>query len=50
MAVPMVGVLSSALLVREVPRVSDWVALLFIAAAIAAATAVTSARSDNRRP
>lgn len=46
MAVPMVGVLSSALVVREVPRASDWIALLFIAAAIAAATGVGS---DNRR-
>lgn len=45
MAVPMVGVLSSALVVREVPRASDWIALLFIAAAIAAATGVGS---DNR--
>jgi drug/metabolite transporter (DMT)-like permease len=47
MAVPMVGVLSSALFVREVPRASDWIALLFIATAIAAATSVGS---DNRRP
>jgi drug/metabolite transporter (DMT)-like permease len=45
MAVPMVGVLSSALFVREVPRASDWIALLFIATAIAAATGVGS---DNR--
>jgi drug/metabolite transporter (DMT)-like permease len=45
MAVPMVGVLSSAVVVREVPRASDWIALLFIAAAIAAATGVGS---DNR--
>jgi len=46
MAVPIVGVLSSAIVVGEVPRASDWVALLFIAAAIAAATGVGS---DNRR-
>lgn len=39
MAVPLVGVLSSALVVREVPHASDWLAVLFIAAAIAAATA-----------
>jgi drug/metabolite transporter (DMT)-like permease len=50
MAVPMVGVLSSAWLVREVPRASDFVALLFIVAAIAAATAASSARRDNRQP
>lgn len=59
MAVPMVGVLSSALLVGEVPRASDWVALLFIAAAIGTATSVarsaalaetrSTARSDNAK-
>jgi drug/metabolite transporter (DMT)-like permease len=48
MAVPMVGVLSSALVIGEVPRASDWLAVLFIAAAIAAATG--AARSDNARP
>lgn len=50
MAVPMVGVLSSALVIGEAPRASDWIALLFIAAAIAAATGVTlrSWRGDNR--
>jgi drug/metabolite transporter (DMT)-like permease len=49
MAVPMVGVLSSALIVGEAPRVSDWTALLFIAAAIAAATGVNFRfrRGDN---
>ena len=48
MAVPMVGVLSSALVIGEVPRASDWLAVLFIGAAIAAATG--AARSDNARP
>ena len=47
MAVPLVGVLSSAAVVGEVPRASDWVAVLFIGAAIAAATGATAARSDN---
>jgi drug/metabolite transporter (DMT)-like permease len=49
MAVPMVGVLSSALVIGEAPRTSDWMAVLFIAAAIAAATGVSlrSWRSDN---
>lgn len=49
MAVPMVGVLSSALVIAEAPRISDWIAVLFIAAAIAAATGVNlrSPRSDN---
>jgi drug/metabolite transporter (DMT)-like permease len=49
MAVPMVGVLSSALIVGESPRISDWIAVLFIGAAIAAATGVKlrSRRSDN---
>jgi drug/metabolite transporter (DMT)-like permease len=49
MAVPMVGVLSSALIVGEAPHISDWTALLFIAAAIAAATGVKFRfrRSDN---
>jgi drug/metabolite transporter (DMT)-like permease len=49
MAVPMVGVLSSAFVIGEAPRASDWIALLFIAAAIAAATGVTlrGRRSDN---
>jgi drug/metabolite transporter (DMT)-like permease len=46
MAVPLVGVLSSAVVVGEVPRASDWLAVLFIAAAIAAATARPP--SDNR--
>ncbi len=50
MAVPAVGVLSSALAFGEAPRAGDWIALLFIAAAIAAATGVglRSLRSDNR--
>lgn len=49
MAVPMVGVLSSALVIGEAPRASDWVALLFIAAAIAAATGLglRPQRGDN---
>jgi drug/metabolite transporter (DMT)-like permease len=49
MAVPMVGVLSSALVIGEAPRVSDWISVLFIAAAIAAATGVNLRwrRSDN---
>jgi drug/metabolite transporter (DMT)-like permease len=47
MAVPLVGVLSSAWVVGEVPRASDWLAMLFIAAAIAAATA--GVRDHNPR-
>jgi drug/metabolite transporter (DMT)-like permease len=51
MAVPLVGVLASAPLVGEVPRASDWIAVLFVGAAIAAATDLTLARrSDNRTP
>jgi len=38
MAVPLVGVASATFVVGEVPRATDWVAALFIAAAIAAAT------------
>ena len=45
MAVPLVGVLSSAVVVGEVPGASDWLAVLFVAAAIAAATGAT--RGDN---
>jgi drug/metabolite transporter (DMT)-like permease len=48
MAVPFIGVVSSALLVGEVPRASDWVAVVFIGAAIAAATGAFSPRNDNR--
>jgi drug/metabolite transporter (DMT)-like permease len=48
MAVPFVGVVSSALLVGEVPRASDWLAVVFIGAAIAAATGAFSRRDDNR--
>ena len=44
MAVPMVGVLSAAAVVGEVPRASDGVALLLIVAAIGAATGLLSAR------
>jgi drug/metabolite transporter (DMT)-like permease len=49
MAVPLVGVLSSTVLVGEVPRASDWLAVLFIALAIAAATgaAPRPVASDN---
>jgi drug/metabolite transporter (DMT)-like permease len=47
MAVPMVGVLSSALVIGEAPRTSDWIAVLFIAAAIAAATGISLRRRDN---
>jgi len=51
MAVPLVGVLSSAWLIGEAPRASDWLAMGFIAAAIAAATGlgVRALRSDNAR-
>ena len=49
MAVPMVGVLSSAAVIGEVPHASDGLALLFIAAAIAAATGLRIG-GDNRRP
>jgi drug/metabolite transporter (DMT)-like permease len=52
MAVPLVGVLSAAPVVGEVPRGSDWAAVLFIAAAIAAATGLSrrhGARGDNPR-
>jgi drug/metabolite transporter (DMT)-like permease len=45
MAVPLVGVLSSAVVVGEVPGASDWLAVLFVASAIAAATGAT--RGDN---
>ena len=44
MAVPMVGVLSAAAVVGEVPRASDGVALLLIVAAIGAATGLLPAR------
>lgn len=50
MGVPLVGVLSSALVVGEVPAASDWLAVLFIGAAIAAATGVGrrgAGASDN---
>lgn len=52
MGVPLVGVLSSALVVGEVPVASDWLAVLFIGAAIAAATGIgtrAAAASDNAR-
>ncbi|MDH4062225.1 MAG: DMT family transporter [Aquincola sp.] len=47
MAVPLVGVASATFVVSEVPRATDWVAALFIAAAIASAT---RSRGDNARP
>lgn len=49
MAVPLVGVLSAALVVGEVPGASDWLAVLFIGAAIATATGVglRALRGDN---
>jgi drug/metabolite transporter (DMT)-like permease len=50
MAVPFVGVVSSALFVGEVPRAGDWMAVVFIGAAIGAATGAFSPRSDNRAP
>ncbi len=52
MAVPFVGVVSSALFVGEVPRATDWLAVVFIAAAIAAATGAlaTPRGNDNARP
>jgi drug/metabolite transporter (DMT)-like permease len=52
MAVPFVGVVSSALLVGEVPRATDWLAVVFVAAAIAAATGAFARRpsDDNPRP
>ncbi len=49
MGVPLVGVLSSALVVGEVPVASDWLAVLFIGAAIAAATGVGTVRGENAR-
>ena len=54
MAVPLVGVLSSALVVREMPTPTDWLAVVFIGAAIAAATGAAAGSparsSDNPRP
>jgi len=50
MAVPLVGVLSSAAVVAEVPRASDWIALALIVLAIAAATGLWPARrGENAR-
>lgn len=46
MAVPLVGVVSATFVVGEVPRGTDWLAALFIAAAIAAAN---WRRGDNAR-
>jgi drug/metabolite transporter (DMT)-like permease len=51
MAVPLVGVLAAAPLVGEIPRASDWIAVLAVGAAIAAATGVGfTSRGDNRGP
>jgi drug/metabolite transporter (DMT)-like permease len=50
MAVPLVGVLASTPVVGEIPRATDWLAVLFICAAIAAATGAMGRRSDNRSP
>jgi drug/metabolite transporter (DMT)-like permease len=47
MAVPLAGVLSSAFVVGEVPRASDWVAVAFVAAAIAAANGLRIGRADR---
>lgn len=49
MAVPLVGVLSAAALVGEVPRASDWLALVLIVVAIGTATGLPAPRggSDN---
>lgn len=51
MAVPLVGVVSSALALGERPRLTDWIAAAFIALAIASATGALSARTrgDNAR-
>jgi drug/metabolite transporter (DMT)-like permease len=56
MAVPVVGIASSAVLVGEVPQATDWLAALCIVIAIASATGqrpaapVRPARSDNAPP
>jgi drug/metabolite transporter (DMT)-like permease len=51
MAVPLVGVLSAAPLVGEMPLASDWLAIGFVAVAIAAATGLRwRAAPDNRLP
>jgi drug/metabolite transporter (DMT)-like permease len=51
MAVPAVGLLLSALVVAEVPRATDGLAMVFIALAIAAATGVAARRGgENARP
>jgi len=47
MAVPVVGIATSAALIGEVPQATDWLAALFIALAIASATWRASPRSDN---
>jgi drug/metabolite transporter (DMT)-like permease len=49
MAVPLVGVVSSALALGDTPRWTDWVAALCIAAAIASATGLLGRRGDNAR-
>jgi drug/metabolite transporter (DMT)-like permease len=50
MAVPLVGVASSAIALGEAPRTLDWIAAAFIAAAIASATGTGRQRGDNARP
>jgi drug/metabolite transporter (DMT)-like permease len=56
MAVPVVGVASSAILVGEVPQATDWLAALCIVVAIASATGqranppLRAARGDNAAP
>ena len=51
MAVPLVGIASATAIVGEVPQATDWLAALFIAVAIASATAPATRplRSDNPR-
>ena len=51
MAVPLVGIASATAIVGKVPQATDWLAALFIAVAIASATAPATRplRSDNPR-
>lgn len=49
MSVPLVGVVTSALTLGEVPRDTDWAAALCIALAIASATGLALRRGDNAR-
>jgi drug/metabolite transporter (DMT)-like permease len=52
MAVPLVGIASATAVVGEVAHATDWLAALFIALAIASATARSARpwRSDNPAP